>query len=143
MSKMEKEMLACPQCGVEQETEVWDSINVALNPELQEKLFKTEINVFSCSQCGSTALINSPLLYTDIEKKICVQFYPPELIEEDTFLEFFDEEGNLEMSVILENVERILDETGSNYLLKPHIVFDMDEMIRYINFRERIFLVGK
>lgn len=139
MSNMITQRLACPRCGDEQDTEVWDSINASLNPELRERLFKTEINVFNCGKCSCAAFVNSPLLYNDVGRKFCVQFYPVELVEEDTFVEHFDKEGVLKISGTMDRVDTFLGETGGSYLLRPHIVFDMNEMIRYISFRERVF----
>lgn len=139
MTKMIVQKLACPNCGEERDTEVWDSINVSINPELREKLFKTEINVFNCEKCSCEAFVNSPLLYNDMARKFCVQFYPGDLVEEDTFMEHFNRDGFLKISNSMDKVEGFLGETGGEYLLRPHIVFDMNEMIRYIVFRERVF----
>ncbi len=40
--------LECPKCGTRQNVFLYDSINVSIDPNLKEKLFKGEINVFQC-----------------------------------------------------------------------------------------------
>jgi hypothetical protein len=48
MTEMESHKLNCPKCGHLQDTVVWTSLNVSLDPDLREKLFNGEINVFIC-----------------------------------------------------------------------------------------------
>jgi predicted nucleic-acid-binding Zn-ribbon protein len=60
MSKMTIHNLECPHCGNKQETKVWHSVNVKLDPELKRKLFDAQINLFSCEKCGKKTFINAP-----------------------------------------------------------------------------------
>lgn len=62
-------------------------------------------------------------------RKYCVQYYPPELIEEDNFYATFTMAGKVD-------IEGIPD---GNYLKEPHIVFNINEMIIYIAFRDKLF----
>jgi len=98
MTQWRIEEISCPECGQVQTVDIWDSINVTHDPQLREKLFKNEINVFLCDHCG--AFYDSLLdwLYHDMEKKIMIfvqhsdrnlreemkeseKWYPPELLE--------------------------------------------------------------
>lgn len=137
MSSKDKHNVTCPQCGHEQETLVWNSINVTRDPELKQKLFNGELNVFKCNTCKHTGLINAPLLYHDMERKYCVQYYPQESLKEDSFLRQFSQEGKWSYEKI-DNLTKMLPKGGA-YLATPHFVFDMNEMIRYIKFRDRLF----
>ncbi|NWF92143.1 MAG: hypothetical protein HXY46_04465 [Syntrophaceae bacterium] len=43
--------LECPKCNTKQNVLLYDSINVSLDPNLKERLFKGEINVSQCEKC--------------------------------------------------------------------------------------------
>jgi hypothetical protein len=126
--------LTCPQCGNTQEVTVWDSLNVSIDPELRNRLFNADINIFKCESCDNKAIINVPLLYLDMNRQYCVQYYPPEAIEDDNFLAQFTPDGKWNFRDIPEIVNNDL-----NYMGDPHIVFSLFEMIQYIKFRDRLY----
>lgn len=130
MSRRSKHRIECPECGKSQETIVWDSINVDLDANLRDRLFASEINQFRCPSCGHEALLSTPLLYHDTTRQFCVQYFPPESLgaPERAFQEY-DAAGRLDIGLPVEKKE-------GRYLTAPHVVFDMNEMIRYILFRE-------
>lgn len=132
MSSATPQPLKCPECGHEQETTVWESINTSISPELKESLLKAEINMFHCDTCQHKAFIAAPLLYHDMDAKFCVQYYPPEALDDANFYEQFSDRGFLADGIGVPNIK------GVAYLYRPHIVFDMDEMLRYIKFRDRL-----
>jgi integration host factor subunit beta len=55
MTLMAKETIPCPACGLEQEIEVYQTINADITPELVDRLFDGKINVFNCTSCGHRA----------------------------------------------------------------------------------------
>lgn len=132
MSKMTPHDLQCPHCGNKQDTMVWDSINVTLDPDLKKKLYAAEINLFKCKKCNKETFINTPLLYHDMTQRFSVQYYPSQALENTAFFRQFNSDSSLSMF----NFAAIGD--SSAYLARPHIVFDMNEMIRYIAFRDGI-----
>lgn len=100
MSLMSVRDLACPKCGHKQETEVWQSVNVSLDPKLREKLLRGEINVFKCRSCQNSALIETPLLYNDMSRRYCVQYYPFRLVDQPEFLRQFNENAKIDIDFI-------------------------------------------
>jgi predicted nucleic-acid-binding Zn-ribbon protein len=130
MTKERMEEIDCPKCGAKQTETLWETINVTLNPELKEKLFQGEINRFRCKNCGNEAYISLPLLYHDMRKKYCVQYYPFDWLEDDQMLDDFSREGEPNFSL---PVARTLE-----YMEKIHIVFEMGELVRYIIFRDKL-----
>jgi hypothetical protein len=126
--------LACPQCGNTQEVEVRDSLNVSIDPNLRNRLFNADINIFKCESCNHKAIISVPLLYHDMNRQYCVQYYPPEAIEDDNFLTQFTSDGKWNFRDIPEIVNNDLD-----YMGDPHIVFSLFEMMQYIKFRDRLY----
>lgn len=131
MTLEEPKNIECPECGKKQITTIWRSMNVSTDPEIKSSLFEGKINIFECDACGYSGFIPVPLLYHDMEKKFCVQYYPFELIDQEEFFIQFDMDGGL-------NRETFAQLELPEYMRRQHIVFDMDEMIRYIEFRERL-----
>ena len=126
--------LKCPHCGNIQDSIVWTSVNVTVNPELKEKLFDGEINTLMCEKCNEKNFINAPLLYHDMEHRFCVQYYPSESIEDDEFFDKFTPDGKLLMSPRIPEEHLKLSE----HIATPHIVFHIGEMLCYIIFRDRL-----
>lgn len=125
--------LGCPKCGGKQNATVYDSINVSLDPSLKEKLFHGEVNRFRCKECRENVFVSILLLYHDMEKNLLVQFYPFHALEHKEFLEQFSKEGEWS-SVIIGKIPRRLREPYK----RVHIVSDMEELIRYVTFREKL-----
>ncbi len=134
MSLFFEEEISCPKCKHKQKMKIWQSLNVTDNTTLRERLFNAEINVFKCESCGSGAFLAVPLLYNDVERKFCVQFYPYDSLKQKTFCDRFTIEGKFKIEKLPEKIAK-----SGNYLLEPHIVFDLDEMLRYIQFREKLY----
>jgi hypothetical protein len=138
MSSESPEELTCRVCGNKQVTTLWDSINVTLDPELKDKLFAGEINVFTCEKCCEKRTVNAPLLYHDMTLLFCVQFYPPEALGDIDFFRQFKADG----SMLMDNIPAQFAKSGA-YLVNPHIVFNMTEMINYVAFRDGIAGLNK
>jgi DNA-directed RNA polymerase subunit RPC12/RpoP len=134
---MQREVeLECPKCGQKQPVTLWDAINVSTNPELKSKLFNGQINVFSCFACSHRILIPMPLLYHDMERKFIVYHFPLTFLsKEEDVRKTFNQDGRL-----LEETEP-LPQALRDYYDKMHVVFDMDELLRYVYFRERVIEV--
>jgi hypothetical protein len=130
--------LICPQCGNAQQVEVRDSLNVTVDPNLRNRLFNADINIFTCESCNHKAIINIPLLYHDMNRRYCVQYYPPESIEDDKFMDQFTTDGKWSFRDIPEIVNNDL-----NYMGDPHIVFSLFDMIQYIKFRDRLYDISE
>lgn len=131
MTRLGSLEIDCPECNIKQNVTIWESVNVTLDPDLKEKLFQGRINVFQCQKCGVRALIPVPLLYHDMTKRFCVQFYPYNWLENDDFLENFAKDGEL-------NIELFSIPKASGYMKRTQIVFDMDELVRYVLFRDKL-----
>jgi Zn ribbon nucleic-acid-binding protein len=125
----------CPKCGEERDVQVWRSINVGLDPEARRQLLAGHVNVYECGKCGGESLIDVDLLYHDPELELAVQYYPYERLGDDGFLSNFTPAGELAME--LPGGAAVRERAG--YLLRPHVVFDMGELVRYVAFRERLY----
>lgn len=130
MTMMATEALACPECASEQQVDIWSTINVTVNLELRGKLFDGQINVFGCANCGYQALLGAPLLYHDQVRGFAVQFFPPEAIESDDFIETFERSYPVTFAGF--------SGRDLGYLGSPHLVFDMTDLLNCIMFYERL-----
>jgi len=116
---------------------VWDSINVSIDPELKRKFYAAEVNLFECAICRVKTFISAPLLYHDMSMQFCVQYYPPEALDDEGFYREFNADGSLAMTIPAAFAGL------AAYLKRPHIVFNMNEMIRYVAFRDRVAAASK
>lgn len=123
--------IECPGCGSNREVLVWKSINAQLNPEAKEDLLNGKVNLFCCGNCSVQAPIAIDLLYHDMEKEFCVQFFPFNKMDNNDFLENFTDKGELDL-------RRTGAEDPPDYFRNVHIVFSMDELVRYVIFRGRL-----
>jgi len=112
---------------------LYDSINVSLDPTLKDRLFKGEINIFKCGQCQEESVIPIPLLYHDMDKPLLIQYYPFNVVEDNESLKQFSKEGEWS-SALITSIPRKLRNRHKHI----HIVFDMNELIRYVIFRDKI-----
>ena len=131
MSIHENRTVNCPKCQHEQTIVVWSSINATLNPDGRIKLFDGQINHFKCLKCGYESLVPMPLLYHDPERKIAAHYFPPESMKKAEFLDQFDLDGKF---VVTAEV----DFDVPDHLMDIHVVFNMNELVSYVVFREML-----
>jgi hypothetical protein len=124
--------IECTECGAEGYLEGWASINASLNPELKDKLLEGKLHVYQCDQCGASVHISAPLLYHDMDKEFMVQFYPFGMTESYRVLNNFDRHAKLNA-----NWDSIT-ESIPEYMSNIHVVFSMNELVRYITFMDRL-----
>ncbi len=70
--------LTCPLCGASIQAEVYNLVDVGVNPKLKSKLLRGRLNVARCPSCGGEGVIAAPLLYHDPQKQLLLAFIPPE-----------------------------------------------------------------
>jgi hypothetical protein len=134
MSVSEKINMKCPGCGAEQSATVWKSLDATSDPTIREALFAWEINVFVCGECDFRAQLPVGLRYDDPSRRFSVQYYPLDALGRDEFYSNFRQDG--------EPAGDAEDKGNDGTAVRPHIVFDMAEMMRYIAFREIVFEKG-
>lgn len=78
MSFMMPEKLTCPYCNKTSTVDLYQTVNVTLDPDLKEKVFNRELFTFTCPHCGEKAILNMPLLYHDMDKQFLIQLSPAE-----------------------------------------------------------------
>lgn len=127
MSLNAKQNIRCPKCGQMSDITVWNSITVEDSADLKADLLAGKVNMFHCPSCSHTALMPSPMLYHDKERKLMISFSPcndPVLEQQlyDNVCETSKQSGELSK---LEgyNLRFITD---YNELLEKILIFDND-----------------
>jgi len=111
---------------------------VTLNPEAKEDLFRGKINLFACASCGFEGHHPVPLLYHDMENRFMVQYYPIEALENDSFFDRFTADGKLDLEKGDESEASLSSRLFSMFLADFHLVFSMEELLRYVTFRDKL-----
>ncbi len=124
----------CPACGAESQATVWRSMNVTLDPDAKKQLLAGTVNVFSCPKCRYESLLDVDLLYHDMTRGFCVQYYPYERLGDNGFLANFTVDGSPRLGL----PDGLALPAGADYLTRPHIVFELGELVRYVAFRDRL-----
>ncbi|MGE5373338.1 MAG: CpXC domain-containing protein [Solirubrobacterales bacterium] len=65
-------LVCCPVCGQEQAAELWESLNVAVNPALKHMLLQGQLNQVDCQYCGHRFEVLEDLVYHDISKRLMI-----------------------------------------------------------------------
>lgn len=118
----------CPNCGTSNLILVWDTVNAQVSPEAKAGLLRGEINVFRCRLCEEMITIDKPLLYNDMENKFWVWYFPFEFVRNGAIFTRISPDGQLK------GVKYLPDDP--DYVRSIYYVFDMDELVRYIRFRD-------
>lgn len=82
MSKHHKEEIECPLCHHKGEFDLWESVNVDLDPELREQVLNYQLFVWTCPKCGSHVITPYDTLYHDMKHRFML-FFSHEFNEEE------------------------------------------------------------
>lgn len=66
----------CPQCQLEQDAKLVQSINTRQHPELKARLLAGDLNMLDCAACGKRTLLSATLLYHDPDRAYFCQACP-------------------------------------------------------------------
>ena len=58
------------------EVTVWNSITVKDSEDLKHDLLTGKVNMFRCPSCSYSALMPTPMLYHDEDKRLMISFSP-------------------------------------------------------------------
>jgi hypothetical protein len=133
MSASQRIAVVCPECNMSQDVECWHSLNVTLDERLRTKLFDGQINTVTCPTCGYLGSLPVPLLYHDVQLQLAIQYLPSEALSDARQLQRFTSDGRLDLRGLA-----FASSPSLAYLFEPHVVFSLQEMRRYVEFREAL-----
>lgn len=141
MSKVEKQMIACPKCGKETEVSYMQKIEMPYDEEQKEKIMK---NGFFCSQCTSCKVV-FPVLYdceyNDLEKKYMIWFIPHLTDDEKVRVMQYNQKLKTDKTLQLAQGGYRYRLVGSVYeLVEKIIIFDHDLDDRFVETMKLAYL---
>jgi len=91
MSRSATYTIRCPSCGLQQEVELYESVNATSDPHLKDALMHNGLNRVDCPDCGATFRVDMPLLYSDPGHNVLIHWMPEtEEMPRERILEEFD-----------------------------------------------------
>jgi len=118
--------ITCPVCGAPIRAQVYNLVDVDLEPELKSKLLRGRINVTRCTNCGREGVIAAPMLYHDPDKELLLAFVPPEA-------QLSDEEQQRIIGSLTNLVMSYLPpEKKKGYLLVPKVLLSYQSLLESI-----------
>ncbi|MGH2538864.1 MAG: CpXC domain-containing protein, partial [Candidatus Promineifilaceae bacterium] len=108
--------ITCPRCGTTYQGEVFQIIDVGLQPPLKQALLGGYLNIAQCPNCRAVTQVAAPLLYHDPEHELFLVYLPMEL----------SMSKNDQERLIGQLVQRAMDqlpaEQRRGYMLQPKTV---------------------
>lgn len=124
MSEKRTYNLTCRGCGTSFPAELYESINVEVQPELKEQLMGNQLNMVECPKCQARFRVDKPLLYSDPPRRLLIYWLPVDNGSHG--------EGEEQFSAWMRDLGTMMPDN----VRQPdvHLVFSRTEMV------ERIFL---
>lgn len=88
--------VTCNQCNEVMEYDVFDSVNVTLNPILKDKMINDELFVLTCPKCGKMFYLSYPFTYNDMDVHYMIRYTNNENVDKqkEEFNTFVDTINN-------------------------------------------------
>lgn len=112
--------IQCPACKKDGEFEVWESVNVTLQPELRNRLLTHDLFTYVCPHCKQQLVVAYSCLYHDMDRKFMVYLINKK-DEKENLLKFEDEK----MKKILEEY-RVRIVPGVSTLVEKIGIFEAE-----------------
>ena len=119
--------IQCPDCSAKYEALIWDTINAQVSPEAKTALLNGKTNMFTCPQCKKAFLLDRPLLYHDMQIGYMAWYFPFAFVQSGKILDRIDPDGQ---------AKGLEHNPECEYAASIHYIFDMDELVRYVRFRD-------
>lgn len=133
MSIRHTQEITCPDCGNIQSSPIWTTVNVTLEPEMREVTMSRRLNVFCCDQCDHMASLDVSVMYHDMTRKYAIQYINLGDMKTQDYYRSIRKNGTMVLPALAAGM---MERTGADYLVRPHIVFSMNELVCYILFRD-------
>ncbi len=99
MSRSKTYNISCPSCGLQQEIDLYESVNAVSDPALKDALMKNWLNRVECPDCEASFRVDMPLLYSDPQHNMLIHWMP--------------ESDDMPREQILENFDETMDEINA------------------------------
>lgn len=123
---MPKIQTSCPNCQQPLITDIFQVVDVKINPRLKELLLAGGLNFAQCQICGFQGQLPVPLVYHDGEKELLLTFSPPDANKTM-------EEKESALAPLLKQVtESLAPEERKGYLFQPKAMLTMNNLVKNV-----------
>jgi hypothetical protein len=123
-------VIECPRCGRSGKVRIRSYVDTRADPRAKRDILTGRLNRFRCFECGFENQVLLEVFYHDPEKEFCVQCIPLKVARDNRFLDSLTDDARPALN--LGTPEEIMPAYFSNI----HLVFDMEELTRYVIFRD-------
>jgi hypothetical protein len=135
MSSPTKRQFTCPNCGLEQEFGVWETVNATSDPNQKQQLLQRQLGQFACKGCNRKLTIRHPILYNDVKSKFMVWLPHGDTSKPSV------EEGSVIMNMMAKTGYKFRAVDSYNELLEKIRIFDDDQDDRAVELLKQAFNV--
>ena len=101
--------VTCNQCNEVMEYDVFDSVNVTLNPILKDKVINDELFVLTCPKCGKMFYLSYPFTYNDMDVLYMIRYINNENVDKqkeefNTFVNTINSELKSNFNFFVKNI---------------------------------------
>lgn len=121
-----KTQITCPACQSPFPTDIFQIVDVGLQPELKEMMISGHLNVAQCPACGSMTQVATPLLYHDPKHQLFMVFVP--MAMNLSHAEQQEQIGQL----VKRAMDRLPAEQRRGYMLQPQTIFSMQTLMEKV-----------
>lgn len=123
---MPRVQVNCPNCKQPVVADVQQLFDVNQNPQAKQELISGAFNIVQCQNCGYKGNSPTPIVYHDLEKKLLLTFFPPELGKSR------DEQEQIIGSIINKVVKNLPQEQRKGYLFQPQAMLSHKVLVERI-----------
>ncbi|MFZ1319994.1 MAG: CpXC domain-containing protein [Ignavibacteria bacterium] len=76
MTKLNITFVNCLECDYQNNVELYESVNVTIDPDLKEKILDDSFKKFVCENCKFESKLEYGFMYHDMEKQIMIVYNP-------------------------------------------------------------------
>jgi hypothetical protein len=108
----------CPKCDLEQEFDVFENVNVTLEPAFKKQVLERTLGRFTCKGCRKSLSVRHSILYNDVKEKVIIWLPQGETRKPSI------EEGSVVMTMMAKAGYRFRWVTSYNQLVEKIRIFD-------------------
>lgn len=118
--------ITCPACQTPFMGEVFQIVDVGLQPELKQLLLTGGLNVVQCPSCGTTTRVSTPFLYHDPDHEQFMVYVPLELSLGH------DEQEKLIGQLVQRAMDQLPPEKRRGYMFQPQTILSLQTLMEKV-----------
>lgn len=116
----------CPRCQTTYSAQIVNIVDTRMGPQMKAALLNGYLNRIECPSCGTTAVVNVPLVYHDPDKELLLVLLPSELGLGA------DQQERLIGGLVQAVMSQVPQEERKGYFLRPQTLLTMRGLVETI-----------